>query len=46
VEEALKKGYVDSHIWKVLVMGAAVRGKLPQHCLCGEEPPEFAVALR
>ena len=40
LEEALEKGYVDSHIWKVLVTGAAGSGKTTlKHRLFREEPP-------
>ena len=42
LEEALKKGYVDCKIWKVLVTGAAGSGKTTlKHRLFGEEPPSL-----
>ena len=40
LEEALKKGYVDCHIWKVLVTGAAGSGKTSlKYRLFGKELP-------
>ena len=40
LEEALKKGYVDCHIWKVLVTGAAGSGKTSlKYRLFGADPP-------
>ena len=40
LEEALEKGYVDCHIWKVLVTGAAGSGKTSlKYCLFGKELP-------
>jgi len=45
LEEALKKGYVDCHIWKVLVMGVAGSGKLPSSIAFLEKSLQaFAVA--
>ena len=42
LQEALEKGYVDCHIWKVLVTGAAGSGKTSlKHRLFGEEPPSL-----
>ena len=42
LEEALKKGYVDCHIWKVLVTGAAGSGKTSlKHRLFGKDPPSL-----
>ena len=42
LEKALEKGYVDCHIWKVLVTGAAGSGKTTlKYRLFGEEPPSF-----
>ena len=42
LEEALKKGYICCHIWKVLVTGAAGSGKTSlKHRLFGEEPPSL-----
>ena len=42
LQEALEKGYVDCHIWKVLVTGAAGSGKTTlKHRLFGEEPPSL-----
>ena len=42
LEEALKKGYVDCHIWKVLVTGVAGSGKTTlKYRLFGEEPPSI-----
>ena len=42
MQEALEKGYVDCHIWKVLVTGAAGSGKTSlKHRLFGEEPPSL-----
>jgi len=42
LQEALEKGYVDCHIWKVLVIGAAGSGKTTlKHRLFGEEPPSL-----
>ena len=42
LEEALKKGYVDCHIWKVLVTGAAGSGKTTmKHRLFGKDPPSL-----
>ena len=39
LEEALKKGYIDCHIWKVLVTGVAGSGKTSlKYRLFGEEP--------
>ena len=40
LEEALEKGYVDCHIWKVLVTGAAGSGKTSLKCrLFGKQLP-------
>ena len=40
LEKALEKGYIDCHIWKVLVTGVAGSGKTTlKHRLFGEEPP-------
>ena len=40
LQDALEKGYVDCHIWKVLVTGAAGSGKTSlKHRLFGEDPP-------
>ena len=40
LEEALNRGYIHCHIWKVLVTGAAGSGKTSLiHHLFGEEPP-------
>ena len=42
LQEALEKGYVDCHIWKVLVTGAAGSGKTSlKHRLFGEDPPSL-----
>ena len=42
LEEALEKGYVECHIWKVLVTGAAGSGKTTlKYRLFGEEPPSL-----
>ena len=42
LQDALEKGYVDCHIWKVLVTGAAGSGKTTlKHRLFGEEPPSL-----
>ena len=42
LQEALEKGYVECHIWKVLVTGAAGSGKTTlMHRLFGEEPPSI-----
>ena len=42
LQEALEKGYVDCHIWKVLVTGAAGSGKTSlKHRLFGEKPPSL-----
>ena len=42
LQEALEKGYVDCHIWKVLITGAAGSGKTSlKHRLFGEEPPSL-----
>ena len=42
LQEALEKGYVDCHIWKVLVTGAARSGKTSlKHRLFGEDPPSL-----
>ena len=42
LQEALERGYVDCHIWKVLVTGAAGSGKTTlKHHLFGEEPPSL-----
>ena len=42
LQDALEKGYVDCHIWKVLVTGAAGSGKTSlKHRLFGEEPPSL-----
>ena len=42
LQEALEKGYVDCHIWKVIVTGAAGSGKTSlKHRLFGEEPPSL-----
>ena len=42
LEDALEKGYVLSHIWKVLVTGAAGSGKTTlKHRLFGEDPPNL-----
>ena len=42
LQDALQKGYVDCHIWKVLVTGAAGSGKTSlKHRLFGEEPPSL-----
>ena len=42
LEKALKKGYVDCHIWKVLVTGAAGSGKTTlKHRLFGKDPPSL-----
>ena len=40
LQEALEKGYVDCHIWKVLVSGAAGSGKTSlKYHLFGKELP-------
>ena len=42
LEEALNKGYVDCHIWKVLVTGAAGSGKTSlKYRLFGADPPSI-----
>ena len=42
LQDALEKGYVDCHIWKVLVTGAAGSGKTTlKHRLFGEDPPSL-----
>ena len=42
LKEALEKGYVECHIWKVLVTGAAGSGKtILKYRLFGEEPPSL-----
>ena len=42
LKEALEKGYVECHIWKVLVTGAAGSGKTTlKYRLFGEEPPSL-----
>ena len=42
LEKALEKGYVDCHIWKVLVTGAAGSGKSTlKHRLFGKKPPSL-----
>ena len=42
LEKALEKGYVDCHIWKVLVTGAAGSGKTTlKYRLFGKDPPSL-----
>ena len=42
LKEALEKGYVECHIWKVLITGAAGSGKTTlKYRLFGEEPPSL-----
>ena len=42
LKEALEKGYVECHIWKVLVTEAAGSGKTTlKYCLFGKEPTSF-----
>ena len=42
LQDALEKGFVECHIWKVLFTGAAGSGKTSlKHRLFGEEPPSL-----